>query len=428
MTIIKVDLDVDANYDSDPEGEEDEILEESPGGLIRTTEDVDSPNRTMIVLQQVQPSGWSGDVFLSLSTSVSNVFVFPSMVGGQAIAFDGVSNRFSNADLSPQKLLWVEARTPSTTIEDIELALEVDGVSGCSDAITLTSIDVDYAKSSAQEYGYDDLSNPGYPYKSVKKGDTDVLLAQVSPMGAASRVFFDSSNTNVSVSPTAATTSPQTLTVQGNAKGDGSIQAWLGTNDYSLAATMTACSYEAIAKKVALYLVTDGLYGRAPTNTVTASELEDYLNDEVYNQVAATFTVVHQGDVSSDYDLDADGSLDNTNDEHTVVMVDYPLPATYDYSVFIVDDISHEGDYAAGFAQKNNWYSFVNDAGNNHAISVNVIAHELGHAFGNLDDQDIEHPPPSDPRGGLMGIGTNPAPSWFLYHDEWETIHDLHNP
>jgi hypothetical protein len=98
---------------------------------------VDNPGnnapRKKIILNQVDPGTWSGDVILTRSSAKVNVFT--ASTGGTQLLFDGVDNRYANSSLP--KTLWVEGYVKSSSSRDVGLTLEAM-YTLCTDQVKFT--------------------------------------------------------------------------------------------------------------------------------------------------------------------------------------------------------------------------------------------------------------------------------------------------
>jgi hypothetical protein len=149
VTIIKVDLDIDGVEDAD---------EETTGAVVvRRHDDNDAP-RKKIILRQVEPTAWSGDVLLSRGST--KVKVFNAETGGAEITFNGTDNKFASTVLP--KSLWVQGDTASAAMRDVPLDLSVDGLSDCKDSVNFTVLWVDVDKRTAGNVSDDNAGKAEY--------------------------------------------------------------------------------------------------------------------------------------------------------------------------------------------------------------------------------------------------------------------------
>jgi len=113
----------------------------------------------------------------------------------------------------------------------------------------------------------------------------------------------------------------------------------------------------------------------------TASDLQTYLNDTIYNQAVVKWTVTKLPDMSVNFDIDRDGCLDTTNwttSEMDIVINQCDDP-NRNYVIFVVNNPS-EGAGFMDFGQK---WGFIHP-GTGCPNMLQVTAHELGHGMGSL--------------------------------------------
>jgi len=78
--------------------------------------------RKKIIVRQVKPTVWTGNVLLSRNNT--KVKVFDAATGGTEITFNGTDNKFTNSSL-PEPL-WVEGYSASGSMRDVALELGVE--------------------------------------------------------------------------------------------------------------------------------------------------------------------------------------------------------------------------------------------------------------------------------------------------------------
>lgn len=84
-------------------------------------------------------------------------------------------------------------------------------------------------------------------------------------------------------------------------------------------------------------------------DSIEASSLQAFLNNDVYNQCVASFTVTDGGSAEVNYDLDRDGLLDvGIYGVEALAIIDAEKDLNYDYNIFLVYEISG----ATGFTKK----------------------------------------------------------------------------
>ena len=135
LVYMKVDLDVDADYDGNVSVDApDDPLEVSQGGLVCVT-NATCTNRAELVLREVEPSSWTGTVTLTYTTD--KIKIFDAQTDGNEVPNP---TNFS-ASLLP-KTYWVQGEKVSDNAQDITITLEATP-GGAADTNTFTVIKVD---------------------------------------------------------------------------------------------------------------------------------------------------------------------------------------------------------------------------------------------------------------------------------------------
>ena len=126
---VKVDLDVDADYDGTISVDSpDDPIEVSAGGVVGVG------SRTEISLREVMPSGTAS--YGTLSWTTGKIKVFETETGTSEVP--------SGDTVSLPGTLWVEGVSASDSARDVTMTLEI--ASGVKDEIAFTVIDVDTIK------------------------------------------------------------------------------------------------------------------------------------------------------------------------------------------------------------------------------------------------------------------------------------------
>jgi hypothetical protein len=181
---------------------------------------------------------------------------------------------------------------------------------------TVVLVVAGFFESASQVFGFDDFTTQPLagPWKSIRIGTSDVADVVTTPSSAASHVYFQSgSPSTLSVSPGVASGSPEQLTLTSSSgAGNGStvgVDARLnGTSGPQLALLRTA-AYDLTTKSLAFRVVHSASMSSS-TQSYTASQLDGYLQT-IYDTAVAEFTsVTLLADMSVNYDLNQDGSLD----------------------------------------------------------------------------------------------------------------------
>jgi hypothetical protein len=164
-----------------------------------------------------------------------------------------------------------------------------------------------------------------------------------------------------------------------------------------------------------------------PNYNLTAAQIEAVL-DEVFAPCAIDFTVVHRGVFQVAYDLDADGLLDlsqgyfdprldgsKLNTEPQIIVDDEAIETATesDHIVLILFD---GWDGQAGGAYRRGRYVFA-AWGEGLYDTEHIIAHETGHAIGDLADLYNDAGITRDTYNNLMDVG---GPQYrALRFDQW---------
>jgi hypothetical protein len=253
-------------------------------------------------------------------------------------------------------------------------------------------------------YGFDDNTDAAAPWKSVEKGKSDTVKAEITPAGKFANVQFASSVTaKVSVSPATATSDSQIVTVNGIDNGESEIKATCGGADLGKLKVKT---YTRKTKTVAVRLVHEKNYN---STDVPDADISSYLK-KVYDQAVFAFTVTRLPAKTVEFDLNKDGKIDvgSWMSAEMRKIRDECKDDSYDYNLFLVDKPS---DNSAGFMDFNQRYGFIHpDVGE----PKKTVAHELGHGSSGLAHT------PGDSEN-IMYSSYSSA-KWRLRKDQWDKI------
>lgn len=266
--------------------------------------------------------------------------------------------------------------------------------------------DVVFYEDAEQEYGFDDHNDPSLPWKSIKKSTAsetveDAVKAKIvtSSVGDVDFAIKAGDTSIESLSPTSASSSPQTvtLTADDTATGKSEIQA----NDPPVnLAKMNAIVYDETDEiTVKVIYISDNGSLLPNTSLLTAAPLTAYLNDDIFNQCVISFdTVSIWGTVEPvDYDKnDDDGLTVPVMDEISAVYS--KKDASYDYNVFVVKNVVPQSlgeDCVRGIAmdddELNPEYCIVQTDELTTSDQLHrLIAHELAHCIGGFDNDPFD--------------------------------------
>lgn len=253
-------------------------------------------------------------------------------------------------------------------------------------------------------YGFDDFTVAGVPWKSVEKGKSDTVIAEITPPGKFANVQFTSSATaKVTVSPASAASGSQVVTVTGVDNGESEIKASCGGAELG---KMKAKTYTRKTKTVAVRLVHETRY---TSTDVPDATIQAYLK-KVYDQAVFEFTVTRLPAKTVAFDLNRDGKIDVDSwmSAEMRKIRDACKDDSYDHNIFLVNKSS---DNSAGFMDFNQRYGFIHpDVGE----PKKSVAHELGHGSAGLSHT------PADSENIMFSDYS--SAKWRLRKDQWDKI------
>jgi co-chaperonin GroES (HSP10) len=116
-----------------------EADKQSVGGLIvRNFDGNKAPRKKITIGMKTIPAGNTADVLVQAGNKVK---IFDAATGGTEVKIDGTQNKFSSANLP--KDLFVEGATASAAMRDVEISVDVVGVTTKDDSIKLTVLWLD---------------------------------------------------------------------------------------------------------------------------------------------------------------------------------------------------------------------------------------------------------------------------------------------
>ena len=228
---------------------------------------------------------------------------------------------------------------------------------------------------------FDDTTSP--PTLMVPKSGTNKAKAEIDPASRASQVTFESADrAKATVSPAAAAASPQTVTVTGVAKGGTTINAKKAGASQVLA-SMAVDVKERVDKTVEIHGITEtsNTPNLVPTSVPGDAALQTYLNDTVWGKQANVFFTVTRSDKNVAYDLDSNGKLADpvlvsaTSAEINAISTAAKAGGV-DFNIYYINEM----EVPHAFTIRSRGEAWIQDTHVN--STVNVTAHELGHALG----------------------------------------------
>ncbi len=292
--------------------------------------------------------------------------------------------------------------------------------------------------------GYDDETPKLYPYTfawlSVPQSGSNTLTVSISPTNVLNQILFDTGGSSLaSVSPAQAAGITQVIQVVSsgtlsNVNPALYVRGYGAQNSYTT--TCTSVDIDILSKAtnvtVAIYAVTaQGEPSTAPTNAPTQASLSNYLNQVYGQQVNVYMNVLPLASVVVNYDLNGNGALDYptngfSSEQIAIISAVSKAGAVNVYYVHALTNAlvnpPSEGITYGVYTNKTATYTFIQDF--HYSSTVNVTAHEIGHALGLEHPQDYGESP-SLTADRLMrnpDVGGNPC---RLILHEWTTVNGL---
>jgi hypothetical protein len=293
--------------------------------------------------------------------------------------------------------------------------------------------------------GYDDETPKLYPYStpwlSVPQSGSNNVTVSINPTNVLSQIIFNSSIPSAaSVTPAQATGQTQVVQVVSsgivsNVPPDLNVEGYGAQNSYTTTCATVALAIlpKATNVTVAIYAVTaQGEPGTAPTNAPSQASLSNYLNQVYGQQVNVYMKVLPLTNVVVNYDLNGNGALDYPTsgfsaEQSAITAAVQTVHAVNIYYVHAIYNPSANPP-AEGitvpwtYANKTTTYTFIQDAPI--SSTVNVTAHEIGHALG-LEHPNVYGESPSLTTDRLMrAIDVGGSPCRLIEH-EWITVNGI---
>ncbi len=238
---------------------------------------------------------------------------------------------------------------------------------GCEDKVKFVRTGCEFLEDTNQDHGFDDYSDEN-PWKSVKIGETDPVKASIWPSTEATNIHFSDGGGVFSRTPGQASSSPQTVQLQGIQETFEPLWATYGDGG-ELLATLDVWSFNARSPQAVelVYMPTEGDSFNQPPD---AAAVETWLNSRKgFDQAVATFSVNGPRTVSPKPAADSDG-IDNAFSKEELQSILGSVGGT-GLRVVVVRKMSE----AAGTA----WFQPVLFVALEQSDINTTIAHELGH-------------------------------------------------
>jgi hypothetical protein len=292
--------------------------------------------------------------------------------------------------------------------------------------------------------GYDDETPKLYayntPWLSVPQNGSNNVTVTINPTNVFSQIIFNSSiSSAATITPAQATGQTQVVQVVSsgvisNVPPDLNVQGYGAQNSYTTTCATVALAIlpKATNVTVAIYAVTaQGEPGTAPTNAPSQASLSNYLNQVYGQQVNVYMNVLPLTNVVVNYDLNRNGSLDYTNvgfsaEQSAIISAVFKPNAVNVYYVHALYNPSanppSEGITYGVYTNKAATYTFIQDAP--HSSTVNVTAHEIGHALGLKHPEDYGESPSLTADRLMRSQDVGGSPCRLIEH-EWFTVSGL---
>jgi hypothetical protein len=265
---------------------------------------------------------------------------------------------------------------------------------------------------------------------SVPNNGTNTVTADIFPTNLYGQVTFETGDSFISVSPTQATSATQLLQVSGTTTGTNIASSYFlavgnGAQDSDHPVGAIA-DVDVLPKKTNVFVF---LYraiatsNSPPTNVPSESDLKAYLDGLYGKQANVYMTVAYIGSLTNNYDLNGNGALDWSTNSLTAeqIAIMNAFYVTGAINVYYVNALTNsQGRVAEGITFASLQTCFIQDAHTN--TSVNITAHEIGHALGILaHPNDPGRPLTGDPDRLMWAYDTGGNPC-RLIRSEWQTV------
>jgi hypothetical protein len=425
-------------------------IEDSLGGAVSGEDEIRQASFS------ITPSLSTGEAKLEATAGSSNIKVFEDSSKSTEVTLPKTWD-LSSESLPDKHYVEGYSTSSSLRDTELTLSYIRSGSTIESDKVKITVVDVDWAEDTTtpQTYGYDSYTNAFFPYKSVKVGGADTAYADISgSVTIANEVYFTASNAAVTVSPSSASSTHQKVSFTGVSEGfaQGHAELHDPAKD-NVAASIGVYPYEEDSWALVFRVIweedddvqdinvgdsgsseTDvcvscGANGKRDTNksgddvysgenilvgpdkvcnswaddtndvisipaSLTASNVQDHLNTETYNQAIVSWSVSQIGACTCNWDLDNDGKVDigypgGWSSEENVIISNCDPGGSHDVIVYY---LKNPDPAYAGMAPKPGTFAFVYT--DEASDDENVTAHEIGHAKFSLGD--LKSPGSSD--------------------------------
>ena len=222
----------------------------------------------MLTLEACGPYGSPGNLILTWDSSIVNIYMAPS--GGTALTqFVTPFHGFNGTNL------YVEGISPGTTT----LSWTYSAQTNCPDNIQVSIPSVDFEET-APNNGFDDTVDPPWLVVPVNNPpNQNTVKVNIEPSAAAAQVYFTIDDpAKATVSPAQASSSPQTLTLTGVAKGHTALRARVGSSSGPICKTLNVCVRDKKVVIVDFHFMQDNASNQTSRSTSEADGFVSTLN------------------------------------------------------------------------------------------------------------------------------------------------------
>jgi len=282
--------------------------------------------------------------------------------------------------------------------------------------------------------GYDDetpkLVPFSSPWLSVPQSGSNTVTVSINPTNVLNQVIFDSGGaTAVSVSPAQASGVTQVVQVVSsgtisNANPNLYVRGYGAQNSYTTTCNIVAIDVlpKATNVTVAIYkVVAATMTNNPPNNVPSQADLKSYLDSVYGTQANIYMTVLPLTTITVNYDLNGNGKLDYTTNALLSAEQSAIKASAYNanaVNVYYVNTLYNplESNEGITYGTKPGSVTFIQSTLN--SSSVNITAHEIGHALG-LQHPNVYGQPYSLTTDRLMRAADNGGSPCRLIQREW---------
>ncbi len=293
--------------------------------------------------------------------------------------------------------------------------------------------------------GYDDetpnlhaYSRFSPPWLSVPQSGSNTVTVSINPTNVLNQIVFDTGGSGlISVSPTQASGITQVVQVVSSgtlssASPNLYVRGYGAQNSFTATCNTVAIDIlpRATNVTVAIYkVIASTMTNNPPSNLPTQASLKSYLDGVYGTQANIYMTVLPLVTTNVNYDLNGNGKLDYISnaplspEQRAITAAVYSATAVNVYYVNMLYNPA-ENNEGITYGTKPGSVTFIQAAqGALNSSSVNVTAHEIGHALGLKHPQDYTPPEPTtsltaDRLMRSPDVGGSPC---RLVQHEWDT-------